>query len=289
MKKNNFKNRLLKRWMLCCLMGIGFVQLSAQELYVGDGATFFVAQGTAFTTSNNLVSHHANGNFAVEAGFDWTAAGATEYVDGSMAVIGAGTTTLHVGNSGSYSPITVTTANADDHFVGSYTKAEPATAAMHAALSNYELSDSEFWSVAKTAGTSVGVTVSGLTADANATYDGNASSGTDKVVHLNTTWNEYAATSEVGDFSYASEMTALAIDKIDAATFSLYPNPANVYGTVQFQMPENTEVMIAVYNITGSLVHQQVGGKSFSLTTSGIYLVKFVANGKVTIKQLVIK
>ena len=63
--------------------------IMGQSLSVGGGATLFFKQGTAFTTSGNVVTPHSNGKFLVEAGFDWTTAGEAEYVDGPITVLGA--------------------------------------------------------------------------------------------------------------------------------------------------------------------------------------------------------
>lgn len=267
------------------------VQISAQQLYIGNGGMVLVNQGTLFTTSNNLISHHASGVFAVEAGFDWTTASATEYVNGSVSVLGTGTTIVHVGNKGSYSPMTVATASADDNFVFSYTKSKPIVATVNPTLVDYQLSDTEYWSVAKTTGTSTGVIVSGLTADAGATYGSNPSSGTSKVVHLNTTWNEYTGTSLPGDFAYASFInTLLGLEDLDLVEFSLYPNPVVANGNVRFVIPENEQVAVYIYDITGKLVWQQNNGNAFRLNkAAGVYIVKFVANGKTSIKRLLVK
>ncbi len=132
-----------------------------QSLSVGDGATLFFKQGTAFTTSGNVVTPHSNGEFLVEAGFDWTTAGEAEYVDGPITVFGAGITTLHVGDEGVYSPMIVETASLDDEFVGTYLNTAPTSAAVASAFGNHHyLSDVEHWTISKIAGASSGVQLS---------------------------------------------------------------------------------------------------------------------------------
>lgn len=271
-------------------MGLTFL-MHGQSLHVADGGAIFISKETVFTTSDNLVGHHANGVFSVGAGFDWVSAGVSEYVDGSMSVIGAGTTTLHIGDGGVYSPMTIETANLDDDFLGTYTRSSPTDAMLNDALVGYQLSDTEYWSIQKKGGTSEGVVLSGFVADTDATYNGVMSSGTDKTVHLGgDTWNEYTDASLVGEFSYASYFSTLGLEDMEVGKFHLFPNPVKVNEPVSFEgLGDNQELHISIFDITGKLVFQKNLNKSFQLPKSGVYMIKIIRNEITYVSKLLVE
>lgn len=74
-----------------------------------------------------------------------------------------------------------------------------------------------------------------------------------------------------------------------------YPNPFNPITTIRFQVPEESDVKIEVYNILGQLMQEvfkgKLGTKYYEMewrpqaTASGIYFVKFTAEGLITRKK----
>lgn len=262
---------------------------------VGGGATLFFKQGTAFTTSGNVVTPHSNGKFLVEAGFDWNTAGEAEYVDGPITVLGAGITTLHVGDEGVYSPMIVETASLDDEFLGTYFNTAPTSATVASAFGNYHrLSDVEHWTISKIAGASSGVQLSGLSPVTGATCDGNVSEGDDKIARLETTtWNEYSGASTTGEFAYVSFLQSLSTEFFDLgddwSAFKLLPNPAAVDETIYCSGVGKFDAsLLFVYDITGRQVLQKEV-KEFQLSKAGMYIVKIVSDGKTKMKQLLIR
>lgn len=218
MKKNNFKMQLRKYFLLSIALAFGGV-ITAQELYVGDGGAFHLTSGLNFTTSNTLVTHHANGVFSIEGGTAWTEA--TEYVDGKITVIGAGTTVANIGDI-NQSTMTLTTI-AGDAATCDFTAGTP-PAGTTTALGNYVLSDSEYWTVTNT-GPSADLAVANLTEVAGATYGGAESQGEQPViVRLDgADWKLYTGNPGTGQF-------ALAVDtrvKVNPIVFlqGAYVNP----------------------------------------------------------------
>ena len=82
---------------------MSFQKSESQELYIGSGGQFFLKSNTDFTTSSSLVSVVNNGELILEAGSDWGSD--TEYVEGSVSVIGTGDTKLPTGDNGVYAPV----------------------------------------------------------------------------------------------------------------------------------------------------------------------------------------
>lgn len=218
MKNINFINYLAKCLFLP-LVCMFFGNTIAQELYVGDGGEFHLKTNTDFTTSNTVVTHHANGMFSVEAGSTW--ASETEYVDGNVIVIGAGTTIVNIGDA-TQSTVTITTAEGDSA-ICDYTAGTPPVGTV-AALGNYVLSETEFWTVTNT-GPSSDLELTGLSEKLDATYGGIVSEGQETVIIRldGADWKLYSGNAGTGQF-------ALAVDtrvKINPIVFlqGAYENP----------------------------------------------------------------
>lgn len=257
--------------------------VSAQNLYVGDGAVFYL-EGGDFKGGTNPVTHHVNGAFKEKAGVNWSTA--SDYVNGKIAVIGAGTTTVNVGDT-AQSTISITTL-ATDEILCDYTKSAPA-GTMDSSIASYLLSDAEYWTVLKTVGTSTDVSVSSLTNTAT-TYGGEAPVGTPILVrrdNSSSSWVKYADNIGFGEFAYASETSStLSVSLVDLASFALYPNPvkSNI-SKIQFRLPNNIEQLdITLYDIIGKeiRVYTNLPVDTHSINkpnvNRGIYFIKFSVN-----------
>lgn len=300
MKKNNFK-RHLRKCLLLPLVCMFFGSVTAQDLYIDDGGKFYLGADNDFTTSGTVITHHANGEFILEAGSTWTTA--TEYVNGKITVIGAGTTTVNIGDAGQ-STVTITTV-AGDEIVCDYTKTDPAvTGFLDAGLisSNFGLSDTEFWTVTSNAGPSTDVTVAGLTQDGSAVYDGlDPLAVTPIIVRYNgSNWVDYSGSTGFGDFSLAVDKTTLGTNAFNVENFSFYPNPVKANATsINFYLPNTVNQLdVTMYDYTGKTVQQynnvsiQTGVNSIDKpnVAEGLYLLQFSFNNgeqQVTKKVLI--
>lgn len=199
-----------------CMM---FGNVISQNLYIGDGGTFYLSASSDFSTSNSNITHHANGMFAVQAGSTW--ATASEYVDGKVVVLGSGTTIANTGDV-TQSTITITTIEGD-MATCDYTISIPPVGTV-SSLGNYVLSDTEYWTVTNT-GPSIDLIVSNLTEVSGATYGGVGSSGEQSViVRLDgTDWKLYSGSEGTGQFTLAVDTRV----KINPIVFlqGAYVNP----------------------------------------------------------------
>ncbi|NQY30817.1 MAG: hypothetical protein HRT69_15290, partial [Flavobacteriaceae bacterium] len=161
MKKKHSKRYWVVLLALSCL-----TSLVAQDIYVGDGASFYLKPTLNFAAGSNPVTHHSNGVFGEKSGVVW--ADAATYVDGKITVYDAGTTIVNVGDT-VQSLINITTTVTDE-IVCDYTRTAP-TGTLDSTLAGYNLSDNEYWTVSKTSGSSTDVNVS-ITAMIGATYNG---------------------------------------------------------------------------------------------------------------------
>ncbi|WP_175418974.1 T9SS type A sorting domain-containing protein [Aureibaculum algae] len=110
----------------------------AQELYVADGAEFYLKKGLDFTTSNSVVTLVSTGKFSVEAGSMW--GDSQEYVNGKVYAYGLGETKLPVGDNGVYAPVLI------NHSIDSeaqYFNAIPTSGANGAGVD--AVSNKEYW------------------------------------------------------------------------------------------------------------------------------------------------
>ena len=251
------KKKYSKRYWVVLLALSCLTPLLAQDIYIGDGASFYLKPTLNFTAGSNPVTHHANGVFSEEAGVLW--ADAATYVDGEITVYDAGTTTVNVGDT-AQSLINITTV-ATDEVICDYTRTAP-TGTLDPTLVNYELSDNEYWTVSKTSGASTDVNVS-ITEMTGATYNGSLPSVTPVIVRYNTAssqWELYSGSLGFGDFSFASDQSSLGInDVVISGSFKLYPNPVSLNEAgINYVLPSNvTQLDITVYDVMGKQVQQQ--------------------------------
>ena len=296
MREKNFKKDLLL--LLLCLF---FGRVNAQELYVGDEGSFYLSTSASsnFATSNTPISHHENGVFAVEAGSNWTTA--TEYVNGELTVVGAGTTIANIGG-GDQSTVTITTL-VEDIAKCKYTIGMPPAGSMDN-LGNYVLSDDEYWTVTNM-GPSIDLLVSDLTEKSGATYGGVESQGEQTViVRLDgTDWKFYSESTGTGQFALAVDVTVLGVGDenylIDSV--SVYPNPVKANVTsIYFSLPKDVQQLdVILYDVTGKVVRQYknklvktgVNNISKPSVAKGLYFLKFsINNGEQQVtKKIVIE
>jgi len=103
MVKKHFKLYFFRINVLLFLILLSSQKSQSQALSIESGGQFFLMSNTDFTTSNSLISVANNGEFILEAGSDWGSD--TEYVEGSVSVIGSGDTKLPTGDNGVYAPV----------------------------------------------------------------------------------------------------------------------------------------------------------------------------------------
>lgn len=293
--KKKYSNRY---WVVLLALSC-LTPLLAQDIYVGDGASFYLKSTLNFAAGSSPVNHHANGVFEEQAGVSW--ADAATYVDGKITVYDAGITIVNVGDT-AQSLINITTV-ATDVIVCDYTRTGP-TGTLDAALVNYKLSDNEYWTVSKTSGSSTDVNV-GITAMTGATYNGSAPSVTPVVVRYNTTsaqWELYTSSLGFGNFSFASDQSLLGVnDVVISESFKLYPNPVSLTQTcINYVLPSNVnQLVITVYDVTGKQVQQQtnvaivtgINKVETAKLAKGMYFMQFSFNNndQVITKKLLVE
>lgn len=86
--------------------------------------------------------------------------------------------------------------------------------------------------------------------------------------------------------------------KSDKARVSAYPNPFNPQTNLSFELPENSQISLKVYNSNGRLVEDiasgvySVGLHEFNFNgeqfSSGIYFVHFIVNGELSTKSIML-
>jgi len=282
----NKKANLNKFWLIAILGGtMGAV--TAQDLHIGNGASFHLKSGLNFSLGNTPITQHTNGLFGQVSGLNWGSP--TIFVDGKITVYGAGTTIVNIGDS-ARSTVTITTA-ATDELVCDYTRLA-ATGLISSLLPNYKLSDNEYWTIEKNNGSSPDVNVTGLTPMAGATYDGNLPAGTVTLVRYNdntSEWEAYSGSTGFGKFAFASDQSLLGIsDIVSEASFSIYPNPVvTETATLQYILPSSVNQLdISIVDITGKIIKQyydlpvQHGVNSITKpeVAEGMYFIKFSFN-----------
>ena len=294
MKKNDIKKYVL---LLAAFMALSVSE--AQSIYVGSNSTIFM--------NGNILSDHeitpsdATAVVQMTAGTTFTGLG---YVDGTVNLQKDGSTIVPVGDNTTKSTITIATSNADDEADVSYNLSDPASISttVDAALTDYYLSDTEYWQVSKVTGSSAGYVISGTSPNGSATYEGEApSGGTILVWYDGSQWVEYTGTTATGYFSYAGENTTLSVNEVDSFDFSVYPNPIDVNAThINFNVPASVEQLsVTMYDVTGKVLKQyadiaiHAGANSIDKPklAQGLYLLQFSFNNgaQQTTKRLIIK
>ena len=104
--KLKLQNPFIFRYLLLSLLFLFCIPSAmSQQLYVGADGLFYLAAEVSFTTSNSVVEVNDDGDFVVEAGSDWGSP--SEYVNGKVTALGAGTSILPVGDNGVYAPVSL--------------------------------------------------------------------------------------------------------------------------------------------------------------------------------------
>lgn len=104
--KLKLQNPFIFRYLLLSLLFLFCIPSAmSQQLYVGADGLFYLAAEASFTTSNSVVEVNDDGDFVVEAGSDWGSP--SEYVNGKVTALGAGTSILPVGDNGVYAPVSM--------------------------------------------------------------------------------------------------------------------------------------------------------------------------------------
>lgn len=202
MKKNDTNKHFLK-YVVMSFLCMVFGYATAQRSYVGDGSTVYL---NGSTLTNQVIVPSATATVNQTAGATFTGAG---YVDGTVNVLGAGVTTVPVGDGAVKSTVDMTTTDATDVIATAYVASAP-SGTMDASLSTYVLSDAEYWTVNTLAGTSTDVAVTNLTNTAT-TYGGDAPVGTPILVrrdNSSSNWVGYATNPGFGEFAFASQTNA---------------------------------------------------------------------------------
>lgn len=245
-------------------------------MYVLAESEVFLNKETIFTTSGNLLEIHENGKFTIEAGFDWSAAGANEYLNGKMNIVGKGITTLDIGDEGHYSPIIVTTVNLDDEFGVKYVRSSPTDAIINPNLADYKLSDTEHWLVSKIGGASDGLFLNQIIADPEATYDTESGCASEKLVNLEDSWNEYDGGTSIREFCFVSSCSTLSEMKILENEFLGVRNPVGVNEDICFPDIFDQRGLISVFDFSGRIILQCEPNECFKIKREGLYVVKLL-------------
>ena len=105
----------------------------------------------------------------------------------------------------------------------------------------------------------------------------------------------------IWDFDMSSDSTSVEEPIVVADAFRLYqnyPNPFNPVTTIRFDLPENADVRLAVYDILGRKVAELVSGRivsgvheviwDASNVSSGIYLCQLTTNNSLFTKKMIL-
>jgi len=286
MKKNTFLLRTSLVYMVLLIAVSPIVY--AQSLFVGSGGVFYLSEGTTFTTSTKTIIVAQGGNFVLGEG--------ASLPDGAGI---AGTTTRYHTDGSSSSSITITTA-ADDNIQTSYTKAAP-SGTIDPSLVNYALSDTEYWTVTQSTGSSTDVQVTGLTNTAT-TYGGKTTTGTPVLLRRDNTssnWVKYEDNLGFGEFAYAAVVGGgLGLEEITWQDLEVYPNPAGSTQEIYYRLPLGIKkVDIGLYNSLGKRIYYKKdtepkpGLNRFTkpVLPTGLYVLKFRSDERTnhTIKLLI--
>ncbi len=317
MMKNYSKSYLFKISIFLMFTFISFEKLSAQELFVGSGAEFYLKANTNFTTSNTVVTKDPMGNFTVEAGNNWGSD--SEYVDGEIIAKGSGDTKIPVGNNGVYAPV-VATHTSD--VVASYINGSPTAGANGVDVD--AVTDVEYWKLTGNAIITLPWNDNSNITDLVNNNGGNLNAVA--VVGLdNGTWNLVNATqtntvtgdllngdvtSDINDelnlnnfteFTFGIDhQVVLSINELFLTNgIQILSNPIkNFESTIRFQVENDMQNLnIILYDITGRNLgsYNQINtfGRIGSIPKpdlkSGLYFIKFDFEGKQGVKKIIIE
>ncbi len=316
--KQIFTLKLIKNSFLFAasfILGISFT--SAQELYVGSGASFTLKNNTAFTTSGTLVTVVDLGNFNVDAGNTWGSE--LEFVDGKVTALGTGNSKLPIGNNGVYAPVQ---ADYTGDISAQYFNAAPNSGSLGTDV--VAVADKEYWEMSGNAVVTLpwnpGSEMEDFANNNETSINGIA------VVGYNAgEWNLVSApytNTVAGDLDNGSVTTdagaEVVLDDFMQFTFGIdqqavlavnnpflnkeikmLSNPVKVSESeIRFAtVSEMNEIQISVHDILGRSVgtyknvntQNRIGTLPKSNLKSGIYFLKFDHEGKQGVKKIIIE
>lgn len=311
-------NPLIFRNITCLLIGLLFLQYgTAQSLYVGPNAEFYLPANVTFTTNNTIVDVDASGKFSVEAGSNWGSS--QEYVNGSVTAYGTGETLLPTGDNGVYAPVKMEHTGAA---IANYVNSPPSLGSNGTNVD--AIADVEYWELTGTAVANLPWNEnSEITALVN---DNGGSLNSVAIVGFNAgVWDLISAsqTNTVSGDLLNGDVTSDATIAVDLNGFnqftfgidhqivlaaddlflskgiSLVSNPVKTgESNIEFTTSEEmVDLKVSIYDINGRLmktfdkvdVSLGIGNLSKANLKSGLYFVKFEHEGKQGIKKVIIE
>lgn len=317
MVKKYFKSYFFRIYTLLFLALLSYQKSEAQALYVDSGGQFFVKSNTNFTTSNTVVSVQNGGEFILEAGNNWGSD--TEYVEGLVSVKGNGDTKLPVGDNGVYAPVM---ASHSGDITASYINSIPMSGSNGTDVD--AVADVEYWELTGNAVITLPWNSSSNISDLVNNNGGKLSSvaivGYDNGVWdlitgtaTNTVTGDLQngdVTSEVNNevnlngftqftFGIDHQVVLSVNDPILSNGIKMVSNPIKSSDEqIRFVTKSDmTNLQITIYDITGRQLkvynNLKTSGNMGSVNKpnlkSGIYLMKFVHEGKQGVKKIIIE
>jgi len=317
MVKKHFKPYFFQINILLFFTLLSFQKSESQELYIGSGGQFFLKSNTDFTTSSSLVSVVNNGELILEAGSDWGSD--TEYVEGSVSVIGTGDTKLPTGDNGVYAPVF---AKHTGNITASYVNSSPMSGSNG---SNVDaVANVEYWEL--TGNAVITLPWNSNSEIANLVNNNGGKLGSVAIVgYDNGTWDLISgiATSLVTGDLQNGDVTSDANNEVNLNGFTQFTfgidhqvvlsvkdqvltngikivsNPIkSTDEQIQFlTKSEMKDLQITLYDINGRQIKVFKDVKTFGNVgvlnkpnlKSGIYLMKFVHEGKQGVKKIIIE
>ena len=113
---------------------------------------------------------------------------------------------------------------------------------------------------------------------------------------------EYSVPASNGYFTLTIDATALSIDALNIpeefALHNNYPNPFNPITTIRYDLPQESDVTLTIYDITGRMVQtlvnesQQAGMKQIiwnvADVSSGVYIYRIQAGGFTQTRKMIL-
>ena len=317
MVKKYFKPYFFRINVLLFFALLSFQKGESQELYIGSGGQFFLKSNTDFTTSSTLVSVVNNGEFILEAGSDWGSD--TEYVEGSVSVTGSGDTKLPTGDNGVYAPVF---AEHTGNIAASYVNSAPTSGSNG---SNVDaVANVEYWELTGNAVITLPWNSSSNISDL-VNNNGGKLSSVAIVGYDNGTWDLISSTETntvTGDLQ-DGDVTSDANNEVNLNGFTQFTfgidhqvvlsikdqtlsngikmvsNPVkSTDEQIQFiTKNEMKDLQITLYDINGRQIKVydnlktsgNIGAINKPNLKSGIYLMKFVHEGKQGVKKIIIE
>lgn len=317
MVRNHFKSYFFQINILLFFALLSFQKNEAQGLYVGPGSEFYLKKNTDFTTSNSVVIVDFLGQFSVEAGNDWGSD--QEYVDGYITAYGDGSTKLPTGNNGVYAPVM---ANHTGSITGFYSNSSPTNGANGTDVS--AVANVEYWKITGNAVITLPWNENSEITDLVNNNGGNLNAVA-IVGYDNGTWDLVSATATntvTGDVQNG-DVTSDTNNEVNLNDFTQFTfgidhqvvlsvqDPMLIDGIKIVSNPvkstdeqiqfftrnEMKDLQIILYDINGRQIKVFKNVKTFGKIgiinkpnlKSGIYLLKFVHEGKQGVKKIIIE